>query len=136
MTEKRFEIKTIEPAFSDDRGDIFNILESEFDIRNVEYYTSVKGVTRGNHYHPNHNEAIFMISGLCRIAVKDLENSDPNDPKSGLEIRVGLPGDLIVCKAKVVHAQIFLEYSKAIAFSDGRKDRDKYEEHTIKYQIA
>jgi len=136
MTEKRFEIKTIEPAFTDDRGDIFNILEDEFGIRHVEYYTSVKGTTRGNHYHPNHNEAIFMINGLCRIIVKDLENSDPDDPKSGLEIRLGSPGDLIICKAKVVHAQIFLENSKAIAFSDGRKDKDKYSEHTIRYKIA
>ncbi|MEK6862107.1 MAG: WxcM-like domain-containing protein [Nanoarchaeota archaeon] len=136
MTEKRFEIKTIEPAFSDDRGDIFNILESEFDIRHVEYYTSVKGTTRGNHYHPNHNEAIFMISGLCQIVVKNLENSDPNNPESGLESRVVGPNSLIICRAKVVHAQVFLEDSKAIAFSDKRKDKDRYSEHTIRYQIA
>ena len=136
MTEKRFEVRTIEPTFTDSRGSIFNVLEDEFDIRHVEYYTSIRGITRGNHYHPNHNEAIFMIDGLCQMVVKDLENSDPDDLKSGLEIKAVGPNNLIICKAKVVHAQIFLEDSKAIAFSDGRKDRDKYLEHTIRYQIA
>ena len=136
MTENRFEVRGIEPAFSDARGNIFNFLNDGFEIRHVEYYTSIKGVTRGNHYHPNHNEAIFIIEGSCEMIVKDLENSDPDDPKSGLESRMVGPNNLIICKARVVHAQIFLEDSKAIAFSDGRKDRDKYSEHTIRYQIA
>lgn len=136
MTEKRFEVRKIEPAFSDGRGSIFNLLEDELDIHHIEYYTSIRGITRGNHYHPNHNEAIFMIDGICRMVVKDLENSNPDDPKSGLEDVVVGSNNLIICKSRVVHAQVFLEDARAIAFSDKRKDKDKYSEHTIRYQIA
>ena len=135
MTDKRFEVRKIEPVFTDDRGSIFKLLEG-FEIRDVEYCVSYKDSIRGNHYHPRHNEAILMIEGLCKMFMKDLETSDPKDLRFGIEeILVGA-GNLIVCKANVVHAQVFLEDSKAVAFSDGKKEWDKYSEHTIRYQLV
>ena len=104
MIEKRFEIRSIECAFRDQRGEIFNILE-DLVIKHVARYTSNEGALRGNHYHPEGIEAIFLESGRCALYLKD-----PDDSTSSMACHIVIPQHQIaIYDARYAHAMKYME---------------------------
>ena len=69
MLEK---ISKITSAFSDERGDIKNILEKA--INHVALITSKAGSIRGNHYHPNDTQYCYLITGKFESHAKDIND--------------------------------------------------------------
>ena len=119
MLDSRFQVRKLEPSHIDQRGEIYNLHVFLNGYSWIEYYTSMEGVVRGNHYHPEGVEVVFLFDGLFEIFVKDLDSSD------GIERRVIEPGQLVTCGPRVVHAHRFLKDSRAIAFSDIRKEKER-----------
>ena len=138
MTKKlRMEIITIKPAHEDQRGYITNIVEDghvpqelKKRITHMAVYTSKKDTRRGDHYHPKQIQAVYLISGKYESLTKDLD-----DPNSKIERHIIEPGQLVICWPNVAHAQVFLEDSVLLNLTDGERESEKFEEHTIKYQV-
>ena len=121
-------IVKIKAAFADERGAITNILEK--DICHVAVITSIKGAIRANHYHPKQMQYVYLISGKYRTYSKDLKKKDAKVEELIIE-----PGMLAITPPMIAHAMEFLEDSVFINMTDGNRDSDKFEEHTIKYKL-
>lgn len=133
MEKSKFEIFQRLPSFTDERGKIWNILESnvlEGEIRNMALYSSLEGAVRGNHYHPMHTEVIYLVSGSCEIMVRDLNRDGDIPRKYILE-----PNDMVILPARVAHALRFFKDSFAYSLSDAEKKCEEYTEHTIPYKL-
>ena len=118
----------IKPAFEDERGAITNILEK--DICHVALITSKKGAVRANHHHPKQMQYVYLISGKYKTYSKDLMMKDARVEEIIIE-----PGMLVITPPMIAHAMKFLEDSVFINMTDGNRDSDKFEEHTIKYKL-
>ena len=118
----------IKPVFSDDRGEITNILEK--DICHVALITSKKGAIRANHYHPNQIQYVYLISGKYKTYSKDLRGKNAK-----VEEMIVEAGTLVITPPMIAHAMEFLEDSVFINMTDGNRDSDKFAEHTIKHKL-
>tara|TARA_Y100000590_G_scaffold51228_1_gene53865 strand:- start:260 stop:640 length:381 start_codon:yes stop_codon:yes gene_type:complete len=115
-------------AFSDDRGDITNILDEP--INHVAIITSSLGSIRGNHYHPDDTQYCYLISGQFESYAKDM-----NDLNSTVQKQIVGPGSLIITPPMVAHAQYFLEASIFLALTLDDRKTSRFEEHTIRVKI-
>ena len=68
-------IRKIEVATEDDRGTISDILYKD-NINHVAVITSKKGALRGNHYHKETTQYIFMNEGCLRYWYADIGSDD------------------------------------------------------------
>ena len=122
-------VKRIKPAFTDDRGEIANIVEEP--IESVAIITSKSGSIRGNHYHPNQIQYVYLVSGKYERISKDTRKKDGKK-----ESRIITPGDLVITPPMIAHAMRFLEDSIILNLTTGSRDKKKYQEHTIKFQLV
>lgn len=58
--------------FADDRGKILGINQTE-KWAEVNFIESVKGAVRGNHYHKETREGIYIIEGEIKVSIRDLK---------------------------------------------------------------
>ncbi len=121
-------VKKIKPAFSDERGDISNILEEP--ISHVAIITSKAGAIRANHYHPEQIQYVYLVSGKYESVSMDIEKGDGKK-----ELIIVEPGDLVITPPMVAHAMRFLEDSVFLNLTTGHRDSDEYKEHTIKFKV-
>ena len=121
-------IRKIKPAVIDEKGVIANILEEH--ITHVAIITSKAGTIRGNHYHPNQVQYVYLISGKYEDISKDL-----NDKNSRVESKIVEPESLVITPPMVSHAMRFLEDSVFLNLTTGHRDSDKYQEHTKKFKL-
>lgn len=98
MPDYEHVIAHITPAFSDDRGDISNIL-SGAPIKHIAIITSVKGSIRGNHKHPA-PQYIYMLEGRMLSWSGEGLNTHQETAEAG---------DLLYCPPNTPHAYYFLE---------------------------
>ena len=120
-------IKRIGSAFSDLRGDIFNIFEGR--IEHIALITSKKGSVRGNHYHKEDYQYIYLLSGAFESHSCDVRNPSK---KQVLKVR---PGDLVDTPPHIAHAQKFTEDSIFLALTTRQRESGKYEEDTIAFPV-
>ena len=121
-------VVSIKPAFSDERGEIANILEEP--ISHVAIITSKKGSTRANHYHPEQHQYIYLISGSYESISKDLKKKN-----GAVEKVIVKSGDLVMTPPMIAHAMRFLEDSVMLNLTTGQRDSLDFEEHTKKYKL-
>lgn len=120
-------VKKIKPAFEDERGSIFNVLEEP--ISHVAIITSKKGSIRGNHYHPNQIQYVYLISGSYESISRSI-SKDSKEEKIVVE-----PGDLVITPPMVAHAMRFLKDSAMLNLTTGGRDTHNLPEHTKKYKL-
>ena len=121
-------IKNIKPQIVDERGMIANILEEP--IEHVAIITSKSGSVRGNHYHPNLTQYVYLISGKYENLSKDLNDKNPQTESTVIEA-----GDLVITMPMVAHAMKFLEDSVLLNLTPGHRDSSKFLEHTKPYKL-
>ena len=121
-------VRSIKPAFEDERGIIANILEEP--ITHVAIITSKKGVIRANHYHPEQIQYVYLVSGEYESVSKNLK-----DKNAKLESKIIKPGDLVITPPMIAHAMRFLKDSVLLNLTTGQRDSNKFSEHTIKYEL-
>ena len=118
----------IDPAFSDWRGEIYNLFEGR--LGHVALITSKKGSVRANHYHKEDHQYIYLVSGAYKSYSCDIQN--PNK-KQVLEVK---PGDIVETPPLIAHAQKFTEDSVFLAFSTREREEGKYEDDTIAFSVT
>ena len=64
-------IDKIKPVFSDDRGEIYDIL-SDPSIQHVSMFTINKDSVRGKHFHKEEKQWMFVLKGQIKVTTKNL----------------------------------------------------------------
>lgn len=113
-----------EPAFTDPRGDITNLLA--FPVQHVALITSTPGAVRGNHVHQTDSHFTYLLSGHC----------DYHQVVDGVvESCCMEAGDLILTPAGAPHALVAAEESVFLAFCTAERGGGKYEEDTLPWNV-
>ena len=121
-------IRKIEVATEDDRGTISDILYKD-NINHVAVITSKKGALRGNHYHKETTQYIFMNEGCLRYWYADIGSENV---QSVLVER----GWLVETPPREIHALECVTDSIFTVFSRGLRGGQDYEADTFReYKI-
>ena len=126
---KKFNIFNDLPAelgsFEDERGTIIDLF-FKAKIDHVAIIDSVPGAIRGNHYHANSVQHMFIIDGSLEYWFKNEEMDQP-------QFALCQPGDLITSKQNEVHAlKISAEGCRFMAFTEGQRGGSDYESDTFR----
>ena len=118
--------KKIEVATSDARGQIADILYKT----PVEHVAIIEsnhgGLIRGNHYHKETTQHIFVTRGSLRYWYQ------PSDLSQPVRSVVVHEYELVSTPAFEVHALEILEPNQFVVFSHGRRGGDDYESDTFR----
>ena len=120
-------VKRIKSAWSDDRGDIFNMFEGP--IHHIAHITCAPGSVRANHYHKTLHQYMYCISGEFESWSCDVDN--PEEKK----MIVVKPGQIVDTPAMVAHAQRFTKESVVIALSTIERSEGQYEDDTYSFEV-
>ncbi len=119
-------LKKIVPATSDERGSISDIFY-QTSIQHAAIIESLQaGVVRGNHYHKQTTQSVFVIKGRFRYWWQPVDRSQP--PQSVLVEA----NDLITSPPNEIHTMEMLEPNTFIVFSSGPRGGQDYESDTFR----
>ncbi len=116
-------IKKIENDFEDHRGLIKDIIVNER-IDYVTIITNAKGAIRGNHYHKETIQFLYVLEGKILVA----SQISGNDVKK----EILEPGALLFNEAHESHAIKSLEDSTLLILTRGLRGGKNYETDTYK----
>jgi quercetin dioxygenase-like cupin family protein len=111
------------PSFSDDRGEIVDLLENE-SINAITIVTFTAGAVRGNHYHKHTTQWNYLMTGKIKLV-----SQVPGEPVTET---VMTPGDFVVTEPNVRHALVGLEASSLMVFTKGPRGGKEYERDTFR----
>jgi len=112
-----------EISFEDSRGVIKDILYNE-PVDHITVITSAKGVVRGNHYHKQTIQWVYLYAGKLRSLTRKQDED--------VVARVLEPGDLLVTDVLEEHALEALEDSVFFVFTRGPRGGEDYEDDTYR----
>lgn len=117
------EVVNKKSVFEDERGQITDILENEI-IEYVTIISSKKGTIRGDHYHKESVQYIFVLNGSLKFLTQ----------MPGEEIKTTLlkPGDLVLNPPMEKHALIAIEDSEFLVLTRGPRGGGNYEKDTYR----
>jgi quercetin dioxygenase-like cupin family protein len=118
-------LRRIAPAFSDARGTISDILEREA-VNSVTIITSRAGAVRGNHYHRETTQYVFVVQGRLRFTCQK-----PGGPRRSF---VAESGSLVTSEPNDRHAMRALDDAVFIAMSRGPRGGREYESDTFRLE--
>ncbi|MAI59689.1 MAG: hypothetical protein CMM92_01555 [Rickettsiales bacterium] len=116
-------IKKIKDNFEDHRGAIRDIIAKER-IDFVTIISNKKGAVRGNHYHKETVQYLYVLEGSILVA-SQFEGQE-------LKKQILSEGDLLQNEALEHHAIESLEDSKLLILTRGPRGGDDYESDTFK----
>jgi quercetin dioxygenase-like cupin family protein len=118
-------LKVTHPQYNskDKRGEIIDILTKEH-IEFVTLITSVRGATRGNHYHKETIQMVYILYGKIKLLTQM-----PSSPVVAIILE---KGDLATTDAMERHAMIALEDSAFMVFTRGIRGGEDYEKDTYR----
>jgi quercetin dioxygenase-like cupin family protein len=118
-------INTPQISFEDDRGTIKDVLIRQ-PIDAITIIRSKKGVVRGNHFHKDTTQWVYVQSGQLRsLTQKD------NEP---VVEQIVNPGDLLVAEPWEKHVLVAIEDSEFFVFTRGPRGGDSYEDDTFRLE--
>lgn len=126
MESALIKIRKLEPAFSDDRGSITDILDEN--VGHVGLITFTKGATRANHYHKVSVQYDYILSGKIRLVVCKPDGSARED-------HVLVAGMATEVPPGIVHAYIAEEDSSMIDITTLSRADNGYEQDTIRVDL-
>jgi len=112
-------------AFTDERGEIIDLIEHE-NINAVTLLTIKKGAVRGNHYHKNTTQWNYIISGVMKLVTQM-----PNE--STIETLM-YPGDLIATVPDEKHALVGEIDVVCLVCTKGPRGGSDYESDTFRLE--
>jgi oxalate decarboxylase/phosphoglucose isomerase-like protein (cupin superfamily) len=116
-------VDRIQYAKKDERGEITDIMVKE-KIDFVTMITSVKGSTRGNHYHKETDQWVYILSGRIKMLTRM-----PDEP---VIVTILEKGDLAKTGFMESHAMIALEDTAFMVFTRGPRGAEDYETDTYR----
>jgi len=116
----------IKPAFTDQRGTIWDFLTDE-KIQHVGYFSSKKGSIRGKHYHKEQKQYTLIMKGKVKVIVRDLSIKDSKIEECQLEKM-----EMVVFPPNYYHAIEALEDSECLVLTSKSRSGSKYEDDTYR----
>lgn len=116
-------IVRIQCTHKDKRGEITDILVKE-KIEYVTLITSAKGSTRGNHYHKETVQWVYVFEGSMKLLTQM--------PDSRVIATILEKGDLAMTEPTERHAMIALKDSAFMVFTRGTRGGEDYEKDTYR----
>ena len=113
----------IRPPFTDERGDILNLVDAPFTSAAV--ITSVKGAIRGNHYHKTDSHYCWLQKGRMVYAHR------PAGETAAPQQWVIEAGQLFYTPPMYEHAMHFTEDSVLLVFARNNREMTHYDADTI-----
>jgi len=117
------EVYPLNPVFSDERGDIFDIVEEP--VGHTGMVTCVAGSVRGNHYHRASIQYNFVLEGNLELIVSNKE-------KTITEEYILKPGCFVRIPVGVVHTYKALTNAKMLDLTTVSRIGDGYEQDTVR----
>ena len=120
------QIQRVPVSFEDGRGQIIDILKNEV----VEYatiITSRKGAVRGNHFHKDTYQHLYVLDGKLRVVVQ-MPGEQPQE--AILE-----QGDIVVNVPLERHAFQAIEDTTFLVLTRGPRGGENYETDTFRLDI-
>jgi quercetin dioxygenase-like cupin family protein len=120
------QIQRVPVSFEDGRGQIIDILKNEV----VEYatiITSRKGAVRGNHFHKDTCQHLYVLDGKLRVVVQ----MPGEQPEEAILER----GDVIVNVPLERHAFQAMEDTTFLVLTRGPRGGENYETDTFRLEI-
>lgn len=118
-------IGRIECTHRDGRGEITDILLKE-QIEYVTLITSGRGAVRGNHYHKETVQWVYILEGKMKLLTQF--------PGGAVQGAILEKGCLAMTEPMESHAMIALEDSAFLVFTRGPRGGEDYEKDT--YRLA
>lgn len=122
-TPGKVENYLLQPVFTDERGEIFDILEER--IGHVGMVTFVPGVTRGNHYHKISTQYSYILEGTVRLVTSNVDGSNRQE-------YILKPGTCTILPPLTVHTYTAVTEAKMLDLSTLSRNDDGYEKDTVK----
>lgn len=113
------------PAFSDDRGDIIDILSNE-EISALTFITFKKGAVRANHFHKETIQWNYLISGEILLVTKM-----PGERKQETLLK---KGDLAETPEGESHALKAVTDAELLVITRGPRSGSNYELDTFRVE--
>jgi quercetin dioxygenase-like cupin family protein len=113
----------IAPKFSDSRGEILDVLSAE-QIDYVTIINSKKGAVRGNHFHRETLQWVYLLKGSLKVLFRM--------PGETVQTQLLAPGDLLLNECEEEHAIEALEDSSFLVLTRGPRGGDDYESDTYR----
>lgn len=110
-------------CFMDDRGEIIDILVQE-PVQYVTLIRSAKGTTRGNHYHKETVQFVYVLEGKIKLL-----SQMPGRPVTPVVLE---RGHLAVNEPTESHSMIALEDTVFLVFTRGIRGGADYEKDTYR----
>ncbi len=110
-------------SIRDERGEITDILVNE-NIEHVTMITSAQGTTRGNHYHKETVQYVYILKGRMKLLTQF-----PEEPVVSAVLEVG---DVALTEPNERHAMEALEDSAFLVFTRGVRGGNDYERDTFR----
>lgn len=123
------EVRKIQPAFSDDRGTIMDLLNADEEIHHIGLITFAEGAVRANHYHEHSRQHDYVLSGKIELRTKPA-----HDPDAQVRVDILEEGDIVSIPEHVIHAYRALAPSAIIDMTTLSRSGAGYEEDTIRVQ--
>ena len=117
-----------EPAFTDERGVITDIINASGDgISHIGIITFTEGAIRANHYHKESDQYDYILKGSIELRVKPADNQDAPHESHVLQ-----EGDLVFIPRNTIHAYKALEESSMLDCTSQSRAGTGYEDDTIR----
>lgn len=115
----------IQPAFTDARGEIFDIIEKK-PVAHVGLVTFIKGAVRGNHYHKQSTQYTYILRGKIKFITTDIDGG--NRAETVLEA-----SDFSEIPPGVVHTYVALDDDAAMLdMTTLARGEQGYEDDTVR----
>ena len=118
-------IRQIRPAHTDERGTISDIVEN-VPITHATIITSRARAIRGNHYHRETHQYLYMLQGRMRLTTRSRSGS------SAAASVVLEAGDLAITRPGEEHAMRALEDTPCLVLSHGPRGGSDFESDSFR----
>jgi quercetin dioxygenase-like cupin family protein len=120
------QIQRVPVSFEDGRGQIIDILRNEV-VDYATIITSRKGAVRGNHFHKDTYQHLYVLDGKLRVVVQ----MPGEPPQEGILEQ----GDVIVNVPLERHAFEAMEDTTFLVLTRGPRGGENYETDTFRLDI-
>jgi len=120
------DVRKIPVAFSDERGVIIDIL-TKAPVEYATLITSRKGAVRGNHYHKDTIQYLYVLEGRLRVVVQ----MSGEKPEEAILER----GDLVVNAPHERHAFEAITDASFLVLTRGPRGGENFEQDTFRLDV-
>jgi quercetin dioxygenase-like cupin family protein len=120
-------LKKAEPAFVDDRGQIFDLFEEP--VHHVGLITFTKGAVRAKHYHKQSVQYTYVLEGTIELIVY------PNGQPEKQEVMEMAPGAIVSIDPGIVHTYRAKTDARILDLTTLSRADNGYEDDVVRVEV-